>query len=807
MRDDVASVADSPDTIVESAIAPGAGIRVVSVPKSSGFGVVGPCARALAAHGFVVVRAGPRVTLGRNPPPAGRHLALICLPGFDRESTASLVRQLGRASPRGHVIVLVVGDGPAAPLVTGADRVRERPACYQPSARDVRRPARPLERPRETGMQADVSRLVAAAELDRAEALLAAARAEAQVLGSRPEAWLVEASHALAFWRGRFDRIPVAASGQSAAALGWCGLGAWARREPDGLAGAVDLLRREAVDPSAPAAGFWLALVSMLAGRVDACPLDDVGRGIRDEVAGMLELAVRTEARLTAGRSDDAAADLRSRAHVGPELGRLLYDWLLGRCAPGASNAAATIARIRRAGAEGIFRWGEGKGGMQMSQGLAALLQLVQDADNDQAALAGGCGWLRRHAGADAVALFDAAGARLIASDGWHPRDGSGTAPETVAAPVRSGRATIGRLVARGPEAGRPALEQAMPTLAALIAPALRSRLDALELAREADRIAPEILGRSPSMVSVREAIARAAGTPFPVLIEGESGTGKELVARALHRLSPRRDRAFAAINCAALSDELIEAELFGHARGAFTGALGSRTGLVEWAHGGTLFLDEVGELSPRGQAKLLRVLQEREIRRVGENAPRSVDVRVIAATNVPLVESGGRAGFRQDLLFRLAVIRIRLPALRDRVEDIPLLAQTFWQHVALAGGRRATLGPDAVAAFCRHAWPGNVRELQNVMAGLALAAPSRGRIGERHVRHVLASATAQDAALSLGVARQLAERRTIAAALARHGGRRTAAAVELGLTRQGLTKALRRLGLSGTGPKAAGVA
>jgi DNA-binding NtrC family response regulator len=345
-------------------------------------------------------------------------------------------------------------------------------------------------------------------------------------------------------------------------------------------------------------------------------------------------------------------------------------------------------------------------------------------------------------------------------------------------------------------------------TLAALIAPALRTRLDAQALVRDAHVRAPEILGHSLAMTAIREAAARAAVTMFPVLIEGESGTGKELVARALHRLSPRRDRSFQAINCAALTDELVEAELFGHTRGAFTGAVGVRVGLFEQAQGGTLFLDEVSELSLRAQAKLLRVLQEREIRRVGENASRAVDVRLVAATNAPLDEGVRRGVFREDLMFRLAVIRIRMPALRDRLEDVAGLAQAFWRQMLADTNKRAVLGADAIAALHRHAWPGNVRELQNAMASLAVIAPATGRVSERHVHQVLGERMAPDTAagVPLDEARQLFERRLVAAALARHGGRRSAAAQELGLSRQGLSKALRRLGL-GTGEDSVGVA
>jgi DNA-binding NtrC family response regulator len=297
-------------------------------------------------------------------------------------------------------------------------------------------------------------------------------------------------------------------------------------------------------------------------------------------------------------------------------------------------------------------------------------------------------------------------------------------------------------------------------------------------------------------MVALRDAIGRAAASPFPILIEGESGTGKELVARAIHRLSPRRDRRFSAVNCAALGDDLIEAELFGHARGAFTGAIGPRAGLFEDAHGGTLMLDEVSELSARAQAKLLRVLQEREVRRLGENAARAVDVRVVAATNRPLGEQSGRGLFRADLLFRLAVIRLRLPPLRERVEDVPLLVHAFWRDLTRQAGKRALLGPDALAALCRHPWPGNVRELQNVVSALVVEAPVRGRTSARVVAQVLDASGLDRAStvMALDRARTSCERQTVATALARHAGRRAPAARDLGLTRQGLAKAIKRL-------------
>ena len=229
------------------------------------------------------------------------------------------------------------------------------------------------------------------------------------------------------------------------------------------------------------------------------------------------------------------------------------------------------------------------------------------------------------------------------------------------------------------------------------------------------------LLGTSPALVELRRAVLQAAAAPFPVLVEGESGTGKELVARSVHACGPRRALPFAAVNCAAFSDELLETELFGHARGAFTGAVSTRHGLFEEASGGTLFLDEVGELSPRAQAKLLRVLQDGEIRRVGESVARHVDVRIVAATNRRLRDEVDGGRFRSDLLYRLEVIRLDVPPLRERREDIALLAAHFWEETARQIGGRGPLAARTVAALTAYDWPGNVRELQNVLAGLAV--------------------------------------------------------------------------------------
>jgi transcriptional regulator with GAF, ATPase, and Fis domain len=304
-----------------------------------------------------------------------------------------------------------------------------------------------------------------------------------------------------------------------------------------------------------------------------------------------------------------------------------------------------------------------------------------------------------------------------------------------------------------------------------------------------------DLLGDSEAACALRDAIARAARAPFAVLIQGESGSGKELVARMIHKLGPRRDRRFCALNCAALSDELIEAELFGHARGAFTGAVGERAGLFEESDGGTLFLDEIGELSGRAQAKLLRVLQDGEVRRVGENLSRRVDVRIVAATNRHLEQEAIAGRFRADLRFRLDVIRIDVPPLRDRPSDVPLLASRFWNDAAGRVGSRATLGPEAVAALARYEWPGNVRELQNVIACIAVQSPHRGRIGSAGLPAHIARAS-PTSHTTFEAAREEFERRFVKAALAKADGQRARAAAALGVTRQGLAKMMKRLGL-----------
>ena len=363
--------------------------------------------------------------------------------------------------------------------------------------------------------------------------------------------------------------------------------------------------------------------------------------------------------------------------------------------------------------------------------------------------------------------------------------------------PVRFGSRTVGAVVCRWPIDGVPPTDAA--ELLDLVAVIAAPRVDALLTARREESSAatavPELLGVSEAMTSVRKAIARAAAAPFAVLIEGESGVGKELVARAVHHLSPRRERRFCDLNCAALPEELLESELFGHARGAFSGAVVDRKGLFEEADGGTLLLDEVADLSARAQAKLLRAIQQQEVRRVGESFSRKVDVRIVAAANRDMRAEAAAGRFRHDLLYRLDVVRIHIPPLRERPADIPVLAEQCWRAATARTGSRARLSPATLAELARYHWPGNVRELQNVIATLAVAAQPRGWVRPAMLPSIVGTATSVSSG-RLAEAREQFERRFVEVALARAGGNRARAARSLGLSRQGLLKMMARLKL-----------
>jgi two-component system nitrogen regulation response regulator NtrX len=247
------------------------------------------------------------------------------------------------------------------------------------------------------------------------------------------------------------------------------------------------------------------------------------------------------------------------------------------------------------------------------------------------------------------------------------------------------------------------------------------------------------LVGESAPMKHIKDMIRRVAPTTGSVLITGENGTGKELVAQSIHALSQRYNKPFVEVNCAAIPEELIESELFGHEKGAFTGATQLRRGKFDLAHGGTLFLDEIGDMSLKTQAKVLRILQEQKFERVGGSQTISVDVRIVAATNKDLKAEIGRSQFREDLYYRLNVIPFAIPPLRERTEDIPILAQHFLKEFCTAHGRALReLSPEALQVLLAYSWPGNVRELRNFIERLIILTPESEDGQAIRVAHIL---------------------------------------------------------------------
>ncbi len=338
----------------------------------------------------------------------------------------------------------------------------------------------------------------------------------------------------------------------------------------------------------------------------------------------------------------------------------------------------------------------------------------------------------------------------------------------------------------------------------------IRNALEHASLSGENQRLRQEtkarygMVGDGPGMVAVRETIARVGPTTGRVLISGENGAGKELVARAIHDASPRRDRAFVEVNCAAIPAELIESELFGHMKGSFTGAVSDRAGKFELADGGTLFLDEIGDMSPSAQAKVLRALQEGVITRIGGTKPIEVDVRVIAATNKNLEEEIRVGRFREDLFYRLNVVPIRVPPLRDRREDIPGLVEYFVQQLAGgAGAAGKTIEPAAVERLAGRAWPGNVRELRNAVERLLILAPGK-RVTAFDVSRLLGEAPS-GASMVAAIPtegtyedfRMEAERRFLAAKLRENDWNVAETARVIRMPRSNLYKKIERYGLT----------
>jgi DNA-binding NtrC family response regulator len=313
------------------------------------------------------------------------------------------------------------------------------------------------------------------------------------------------------------------------------------------------------------------------------------------------------------------------------------------------------------------------------------------------------------------------------------------------------------------------------------------------------------LLGRSPVMIGLYKEIARVAPTRSTILIMGESGAGKELVARSIHQHSTRSGGPFVAVNCGALTETLLEAELFGHVRGAFTGAVGDRKGLWEEAAGGTLFLDEVGETSPAFQVKLLRALQEGEIRRVGASRATQVDARILAATNRNLEQDVKSGKFREDLFYRLSVVTLRVPALKERRTDIPLLAEHFLGLVIdREGHKQLTLSEETIRTLVAYNWPGNVRELESAIEYAVLHARGHAIVPDDlpeklHSVQVRAAARSPLSALfeDLPALDEL-ERRYLLYILEVAGGNRTRAAEILGIDRRTLYRMIERYGIDG---------
>jgi len=336
-----------------------------------------------------------------------------------------------------------------------------------------------------------------------------------------------------------------------------------------------------------------------------------------------------------------------------------------------------------------------------------------------------------------------------------------------------------------------------------LIKRALRSRSMEAEnktlKRRLGERVGFEnIVGESPSMKQVFETIEQVAPTRATVLIEGESGTGKELVAQAIHHLSPRKNAPFIAVHCAALTPSLLESELFGHEKGAFTGAVDRRTGRFEAADGGTLFLDEIGEIDASVQVKILRVLGERSFERVGGSKTIQVDVRVIAATNRDLGRQVEQGKFREDLYYRLKVVEIKLPPLRDRREDIPLMVREFLKEFSLENKKQVEdVAGDAQAVLMAYDWPGNVRELRSAIEHAVIWSKD-GRVTLQNlpptVREVAVSRGAQ--ALPTGMNLEQTEKVLMSRSLEICGGNVSQAAAHLGISRRTLHRKIKKYGL-----------
>ena len=677
--------------------------------------------------------------------------------------------------------------------------------------------------------------------LDEAEATLATAAAAARVAGdaTRTAATLLPLARVL-YWRGRYtdadgtlrqiaDPQPRGIQVQRSLMVARVATG---QRDYGRAMAAASAARQATVDRSAPvlvaAAAYAAAFVHMAVADWPAFERDIAAsivaaRAAHDPLRAIRARLLRAEAERRQGRVAAARADLEHLRRVVASMPPILrVRWQAAAAvvtAPG--DAESIIARHVAASTFGALPLyvGSGAAAARPSGGdpfvdqLIGILHVCQTADEDSALLKQICERVRSHLHAASVAAIATRDnhRHVLASDGSHMSGDVATraadgallvAPHRrdagveAAAPVVYGGAVLGAFCARWTLGSTYDTSGAAAILAATAAAAAPIVAAALaKAAQPAGAALVDLLGTTPAIAELRRGVERAAAAPFAVLIDGESGSGKELIARAIHRGSARRHKAFCTLNCAALPEDLVESELFGHARGSFTGAVADRPGVFEEADGGTLFLDEVGELSLRAQAKLLRVVQESELRRVGDTVSRRIDVRIVAATNRRLPQEVDAGRFRLDLLYRLDVVHVTVPPLRDRREDIPILAEHFWRDATARVGSRAVLASPTVAALAHYDWPGNVRELQNVLAALAVRSPKRGVVPPSALPPAFATRGSPDAC-RLDDARRLFEERFVRAALVRTGGHRGRAAAELGVTRQGLTKLLVRLGI-----------
>jgi transcriptional regulator with GAF, ATPase, and Fis domain len=546
-------------------------------------------------------------------------------------------------------------------------------------------------------------------------------------------------------------------------------------------------------------------------------------RGAYDPLRAVRARLLRAEAERRQGRLAAARVDLEHLRRIVATMPPILrVRWQAATAvAATPADAEAIVKRHVAASMFGALPLYVGGGAAAARTGgadpfvdqLISILHVCQTAGEDSALLKQVCERVRAHLHAAAVAAIATRDHRpqVLASDGSHMNTdiavrtadaGVVVSPHRrdagveAAAPIVYGGAVLGALCARWTLGSTYDTSGAAAILAATAAAAAPIVAAALAKAEQPPGAAlVDLLGTTPAIAELRRGVERAAAAPFPVLIDGESGSGKELIARAIHRGSARRHKAFCTLNCAALPEDLVESELFGHTRGSFTGAVADRPGVFEEADGGTLFLDEVGELSLRAQAKLLRVLQEGELRRVGDTVSRRIDVRIVSATNRRLPQEVDAGRFRLDLLYRLDVVHVTVPPLRDRREDIPILAEHFWRDTTARVGSRAVLASPTVAALAQYDWPGNVRELQNVLASLAVRSPKRGVVPPAALPPAFTTPGSADAC-RLEDARRSFEERFVRAALVRTGGHRGRAAAELGVTRQGLAKLLVRLGI-----------